>query len=107
MVAALKISLLAAALSGAALSSQLTPEQMRWYATQLNSVMPQSAPANIPAAPPAEAVLQWKRFQQSANFPFESYAEFLPAQIGRASLRDCVLQSAWTSFVDDTLTKNT
>src|SRR3546814_13590765 len=82
MVAALKISLLAAALSGAALSSQLTPEQMRWYATQLNSVMPQSAPANIPADPLAEAVLQWKRFQQSDNFPFESYAAFLTAHPG-------------------------
>ncbi|RIA46080.1 soluble lytic murein transglycosylase [Hephaestia caeni] len=82
MVAALKISLLAAALSGAALSSQLTPEQMRWYATQLNSVMPQSAPAGIPADPLAEAVLQWKRFQQSDNFPFESYAAFLTAHPG-------------------------
>ncbi|MCM8731328.1 lytic transglycosylase domain-containing protein [Hephaestia sp. GCM10023244] len=82
MVAALKISMLAVALSGAAVSAQLTPEQMRWYATQLNSVMPQSAPANIPADPLAEALLQWKRFQQSDNFPFESYAAFLTAHPG-------------------------
>src|SRR3546814_7628425 len=44
--------------------------------------MPQSAPANIPADPLAEAVLQWKRFQQSDNFPFESSAAFLTAHPG-------------------------
>ena len=79
MVAAFKLIALAAGLSGVAVSSQLTPEQMRWYATQLNSIMPQSAPANIPADPLAEAVLQWKRFQQSDNFSFETYAAFLTA----------------------------
>ncbi len=82
MVAAFKILVLAAGLSGVAVSSQLTPEQMRWYATQLNSIMPQSAPANIKADPLAEAVLQWKRFQQSDNFPFETYAAFLTAHPG-------------------------
>ena len=82
MVAAFKLIVLAAGLSGVAVSSQLTPEQMRWYATQLNSVMPQSAPATIQADPLAEAVLQWKRFQQSDNFSFEAYAAFLNAHPG-------------------------
>lgn len=79
MVAMLKSALLIAGISGIAVSAQLTPQQLSWYRTQLTSVSPQSAPPSVAADPLAEAVVEWKKLQQSDNYPFAEYASFLTA----------------------------
>lgn len=79
MVALFKSALLAAGLSGLAVSSQLTPQQIAWYRAQMTSIAPQPAPANIQGDPLADALVRWKQLEQSDNYGFDDYARFLLA----------------------------
>lgn len=79
MVALFKSALLVAGLSGLAATTQLTPQQLSWYRTQLQSVAPQPAPANIGADRLADAIVRWKQLLQSSNYGFDDYAGFLMA----------------------------
>lgn len=78
----IKSTLLLAGVAGLAASSQLTQEQIQWYRTALESGMPRIAPPYIQANELDAALIEWKRLQQSDNFPFSDYANFLLAHPG-------------------------
>jgi soluble lytic murein transglycosylase len=78
----LKSALLLAGVSGVAASSQLTQEQLRWYAQAIESGLPRTAPPYVQAGDLAGTLTEWKRLQQSDNFPFSDYANFLLAHPG-------------------------
>lgn len=83
MVASLfKSALVVAGLSGLAVTSQLTPQQVAWYRAQMTSVAPQPAPPNIKADPLADALVRWKQLEQSSNYGFDDYASFLVSHPG-------------------------
>lgn len=95
----IKNAMLLAGVSGVAASSQLTQEQLRWYRTQLQSGAPMSAPPYIQSNQLGEALVEWKRLQQSDNYPFTDYANFLllhpgwPGETSRRAAAETVLQS--------------
>ena len=70
------ISLAALAAATAASAQSLTPEQRAWYASRLG-VSGSSVGAVPRSNPVGEALLQWKRLQQTDNLPFNDYASFL------------------------------
>ncbi len=95
----LKNALLVAGVSGVAATSQLTQEQVQWYRTQLESGVPGETPGYIQSNSLAEALVEWKRLQQSDNYPFTDYANFLllhpgwPGETSRRAAAETVLQS--------------
>jgi soluble lytic murein transglycosylase len=104
MVALFKSALIVAGISGVALSSQLTPQQIAWYRVQLQSVSPQHAPSTIPADPLGEALVTWKTLEQSDNYSFDQYASFLVAHPGwpgetmlRKSAEQAMARGGWSA----------
>ena len=82
-----KSALLLAGVSGLAAFSQLSQEQLQWYRAALaEGIMPA---AQAQAEPLENALLEWKRLQQSDNYAFSDYANFLllhpgwPGETGR------------------------
>ncbi|QIG80020.1 lytic transglycosylase domain-containing protein [Stakelama tenebrarum] len=95
----LKNALLVASVSGVAATSQLTQEQVHWYRAQLESGVPGEAPAYIQSNSLADALVEWKRLQQSDDYPFAEYAGFLllhpgwPGETSRRAAAETVLES--------------
>lgn len=95
----LKSALLFAGVSGLAVSSQLTQEQIQWYGVALEAGMPRVPPPYIQSDQLADALVEWKRLQQSDNFPFSDYANFLllhpgwPGETSRRAAAETVLES--------------
>ncbi|RYY25142.1 MAG: lytic transglycosylase domain-containing protein [Sphingomonadales bacterium] len=77
-----KSALLLAGVSGVAASSQLTKSQIEWYAQAIESGVPRLAPAYIQSDQLSAVLVEWKRLQQSDNYPFSDYANFLLAHPG-------------------------
>lgn len=95
----LKSALLFASVSGLAVSSQLTQDQIRWYRVALEAGAPRVPPPYIQSDQLADALVEWKRLQQSDNFPFSDYANFLllhpgwPGEKSRRAAAETVLES--------------
>jgi soluble lytic murein transglycosylase len=95
----LKSALLFAGVSSLAVSSQLTQEQLQWYKVALEAGMPRVPPPYIQSDQLADALVEWKRLQQSDNYPFADYANFLllhpgwPGEKGRRAAAETVLES--------------
>ena len=95
----LKSALLFAGVSGLAVSSQLTQEQIQWYKVALEAGVPRVPPPYIQSNQLADALVEWKRLQQSDNFPFSDYANFLllhpgwPGEKSRRAAAETVLDS--------------
>jgi soluble lytic murein transglycosylase len=93
----IKNALLLTGVSGVAVSSQLTQDQVQWYRAQLVTTMPQLTPGAVQTDPLALALLEWKRLQQSDNLPFSDYANFLivhpgwPGEKGRRAAAETSL----------------
>ncbi|MBC7987839.1 MAG: lytic transglycosylase domain-containing protein, partial [Sphingomonadaceae bacterium] len=84
MSSMLKRSLALLLLSTASLASaqQLDPAQRAWYASRLG-VSGGGYVSQVPRSDPlGEALLTWKRLQQSDNLPFNDYASFLVSHPG-------------------------
>ncbi len=94
-----KSALLLAGVSSVAAASQLTQSQAAWYAQALESGVPRLAPAYIQSDQLSEALVEWKRLQQSDNYPFSDYANFLlahpgwPGETSRRAAAETVLDS--------------
>lgn len=59
-----------------AAAQELTRDQRAWYASRLG--VSGGAVGSVPQSDPlGEALLQWRRLQQSDNLPFNDYASFL------------------------------
>ncbi|UZK67895.1 lytic transglycosylase domain-containing protein [Sphingomonas sp. M1-B02] len=78
----LKSALLLAGVSGLAASSQLVREQMDWYGQAIESGMPRTPPQYVQSSALDQALVEWKRLQQSDNWPFSDYANFILAHPG-------------------------
>lgn len=95
----IKSGLLFAGVAGLAASSQMTQQQVQWYKTALTDGMPQSAPGYIQSDEISNALVEWKRLQQSDNLPFSDYANFLllhpnwPGDVSRRAAAETVLDS--------------
>ncbi len=95
----LKNTLLLASVSGLAATSELTREQIQWYAERLESAAPRQAPGYIQTDQLAEALVEWKRLQQSDSYPFADYANFLllhpgwPGETSRRAAAETILDS--------------
>ncbi len=95
----LKSALLFAGVSGLAVSSQLTQEQIQWYKAALEAGVPRVPPPYIQSDALGDALVEWKRLQQSDNFPFSDYANFLlmhpgwPGEKSRRAAAETVLES--------------
>jgi soluble lytic murein transglycosylase len=93
----LKSALLLAGVSGLAASSQLSQEQLRWVRAALSGGIVPAAQAQ--ADPVANALVEWKRLQQSDNYAFSDYANFLllhpgwPGEARRRAAAETVLDS--------------
>jgi soluble lytic murein transglycosylase len=74
----LKSAVLLAGVSGVAASSQLAQDQFQRAASALQ----QTATPNPQADPLSPVLLEWKRLQQSDNYPFADYANFMLAHPG-------------------------
>lgn len=96
LVSVLKSGVLLASVSGVAASSQLVQDQMQRYGAALQQV----ATPNPQADPLAPVLIEWKRLQQSDNYPFADYANFLlahpgwPGETSRRAAAETVLDSA-------------
>ena len=94
-----KSTLLLAGVSGVAASSQLTQSQAAWYAQALESGVPRLAPGYIQSDQLSQVLVEWKRLQQSDNYPFSDYANFLlahpgwPGETSRRAAAETVLES--------------
>ncbi|RYE02036.1 MAG: lytic transglycosylase domain-containing protein [Sphingomonadales bacterium] len=94
-----KSALLLAGVSGVAAASQLTQSQAKWYAQAIESGMPRLAPAYIQSDQLSNVLIEWKRLQQSDNYPFSDYANFLlahpgwPGETSRRAAAETVLDS--------------
>ncbi|MES2989373.1 MAG: lytic transglycosylase domain-containing protein, partial [Pseudomonadota bacterium] len=94
-----KSALLLAGVSGVAAASQLTQSQAAWYAQAIESGMPRLAPAYIQSEELSQTLIEWKRLQQSDNFPFSDYANFLlahpgwPGETSRRAAAETILDS--------------
>ncbi len=99
LASVIKSALLLVGVSGLAVSSEMTQDQIQWYRAQLESGSPQPAPAYIQSNDLADALVDWKRLQQSDNLPFSDYASFLllhpgwPGETSRRAAAETVLQS--------------
>jgi len=95
----LKSGLLLAGVSGLAASSQLAQEQIEWYRMAFESGVPRQAPRYAQSGEVSQALVEWKRLQQSDNWPFADYANFLlahpgwPGETGRRAAAETVLES--------------
>ena len=119
----IKNTLLLASVSGVATASQQVQDQVQRYGNQAVAPAPQSAPMvqpipprgpmvqplpgqqgtpmvqPVPSDPLGYAFTEWKRLQQSDNWPFTDYANFLlahpgwPSQTSRRAAAETVLQS--------------
>ena len=78
----IKSAVLLAGVSGVAVSSQLTQEQIRSVAGALQSAVSPVPPAYAQGDPVSYALVEWKRLQQSDNWPFSDYANFMLAHPG-------------------------
>lgn len=94
----LKSALLLAGVSGLAASSQLSREQLQWYGAALaRGVVP--AGQMVQSDSLADALIEWKRLQQSDNYAFSDYANFLlmhpgwPGETRRRAAAETVLDS--------------
>ncbi|MHA6719574.1 lytic transglycosylase domain-containing protein [Sphingomonas sp. RS6] len=74
----IKGALLFAGISGLAASARMTPEAITLLAEGLSP----RAQAQSQFDPVATALVEWKRLQQSDNYPFSDYASFLLAHPG-------------------------
>ncbi|RYY36780.1 MAG: lytic transglycosylase domain-containing protein, partial [Sphingomonadales bacterium] len=94
-----KSALLLAGVSSVAAASQLTQSQAAWYAQALESGVPRAAPGYIQSDQLSGALVEWKRLQQSDNYPFSDYANFLlahpgwPGETSRRAAAETVLDS--------------
>ncbi|RYD53961.1 MAG: lytic transglycosylase domain-containing protein [Sphingomonadales bacterium] len=94
-----KSALLLAGVSGVAASSQLTQSQLEWYAQALESGTPRLAPSYAQSGEIGQVLIEWKRLQQSDNYPFSDYANFLlahpgfPGETSRRAAAETVLDS--------------
>ena len=77
-----KSALLLAGVSGVAASSQLTQSQVSWFAQALQSGTSRLPPAYAQSGEISQVLIEWKRLQQSDNFAFSDYANFLLAHPG-------------------------
>ena len=75
----LKSGLLLAGVSGLTVSSEITQGQIGWYKQALESGAPRVAPPYVQSDPISGAIAEWKRLQQSDNWPFSDYANFILA----------------------------
>lgn len=95
---ALKSGLLLAGVSGLAATSQLAQEQLEAYRMAFDSGAAQVASYGQ-AGDIAPALAEWKRLQQSDNWPFADYANFLlahpgwPGETSRRAAAETVLDS--------------
>lgn len=83
----LMLPLPALLLAGFGAVATLTPQQAAWYRAQLGLTgsayaAPMAASAGVTPDPVAEAVVQWKRLNQSDGLLFQEYANFLVAHPG-------------------------
>ncbi|NML05342.1 lytic transglycosylase domain-containing protein [Sphingomonas sp. G-3-2-10] len=77
-----KSALLLVGVAGLAASSQMAQGQMEWYRTAIESGVPKTAPPYIQDSRLAPVLDEWRRLQQSDNWPFADYANFLIAHPG-------------------------
>ncbi|MDF7774476.1 lytic transglycosylase domain-containing protein [Sphingomonas sp. AOB5] len=78
----IKSAALFVGVSTLAVSSQMTQGQIEWYRTAIESGIPNAAPSYIQSDQLAPALDEWRRLQQSDNWPFSDYANFLIAHPG-------------------------
>lgn len=96
---ALKSGLLLAGVAGLAASSNLAGKQMDLYELAFDAAGGQTAPAYGQSGDVAPALTEWKRLQQSDNWPFADYANFLlahpgwPGETSRRAAAETVLES--------------
>ncbi len=94
-----KSSLLFAGVSGLAASSQLSSGQLPWYHAAIASPGDQVPPSPGQSDEIAATFAEWKRLQQSDNFAFSDYANFLllhpgwPGEKSRRAAAETVLDS--------------
>ncbi|MES2442544.1 MAG: lytic transglycosylase domain-containing protein [Pseudomonadota bacterium] len=97
--AGIKSALLFVGVSGLAASSRMTQEQIAWYQQAIESGLSQTAPSYIPSGELSGALAEWNRLQQSDNFPFSDYANFMlmhpgwPGETARRAAAETVLES--------------
>ena len=95
----LKSGLLLAGVSGLTVSSEITQGQIGWYKQALESGAPRVAPPYVQSDPISGAIAEWKRLQQSDNWPFSDYANFIlahpdwPGETSRRAAAETVLVS--------------
>jgi soluble lytic murein transglycosylase len=94
----LKSALLLAGASGLAASSHLAKTQVDW-SRLASGQMVQPTPAYGQSDPVSASLIEWKRLQQSDNWPFADYANFLlahpgwPGEKSRRAAAETVLDS--------------
>ncbi|WP_448665091.1 lytic transglycosylase domain-containing protein [Sphingomonas sp. CJ20] len=95
----IKTTLLLASVSGLAASSQLTQQQFQWYRMALEGGFPRVEPQYVSGSEIGSALIEWKRLQQSDNYAFSDYANFLlahpgwPGETSRRAAAETVLDS--------------
>ncbi len=95
----IKSAVLLAGVSGVAVSSQLSHDQIRSFAGALQNAVSPAPPAYAQSDPLSYALIEWKRLQQSDNWPFTDYANFLlthpgwPGETSRRAAAETVLDS--------------
>lgn len=95
----IKSAVLLAGVSGVAVSSQLTQEQIRSVASALQDMGSPVTPAYGQSDSVGLALAEWKRLQQSDNWPFSDYANFMlahpgwPGETSRRAAAETVLDS--------------
>ncbi|KRC82832.1 lytic transglycosylase domain-containing protein [Sphingomonas sp. Root241] len=95
----IKSAVLLAGVSGVAVSSQLSQDQIRSFAGALQNAASPAPPAYAQSDPLSYALIEWKRLQQSDNWPFTDYANFMlahpgwPGETSRRAAAETVLDS--------------
>jgi soluble lytic murein transglycosylase len=99
LASALKTTLLVAGTSSLAVSSQVAQQQVQWYRTAMEAGVPRVPPPYIQSNQLSDALIEWKRLQQSDNYAFSDYANFLllhpgwPGETGRRAAAETGLES--------------
>jgi len=99
----IKSGVLLAGVSGVAASSLLSQEQIQSVTGALQSAVSPVQPAFAQADPLATALTEWKRLQQSDNWPFFDYANFMlahpgwPGETSRRAAAETALDSGSTA----------